>query len=63
MKSADKTRDKGLQIFFPMRLAIIEVMPWESNEAAWNRHLVHYPQDGEANVKIFNRATSTCPRS
>ncbi len=42
-------------IFYPMRLAIIEANPWESNAEAWRRHLLHCPQDSQANVKIFNR--------
>jgi hypothetical protein len=40
---------------FSYQVAIINVQPGETNEHAWIRHLVDYPQDSPARVKVFNR--------
>jgi hypothetical protein len=45
--------------YFAMKLAIVEARWEESNEEAWRRHLVHNPQDRQANVKIFNRGNAS----
>lgn len=45
--------------YFSINLAIVEARLGESNEEAWRRHLVHHPQDRQANVKIFNRNSAT----
>lgn len=46
-----------------MHLAIIEARRGESNEEAWRRHLARNPQDHMANVKIFNRGSSSRPQA
>ncbi len=41
--------------YFDVQVAVVEVRPGESNEAAWRRHVRQHPTDRQATVKIFNR--------
>jgi hypothetical protein len=37
-----------------IRMAIVEVMPGETEEKAWRRHLKEHPEDACANIRVFN---------
>ncbi len=38
-----------------MKMAVVDVLPGESNIEAWQRHLHDYPNDANAMIKIFNQ--------
>ena len=40
--------------YFYYRLAVVQMEPRESTEAAWDRHLADHPGDVYANIKVFN---------
>lgn len=33
--------------------AIVEVLPGETEESTWHRHLAERPQDAQARIKVF----------
>jgi len=37
------------------RMAIVEVIQGETDKEAWQRHLAAHPEDGYANIWVFNR--------
>ena len=37
-----------------VKMAVVEVIPGESDQDAWNRHLKTNPDDASAMLKIFN---------
>lgn len=41
--------------YFYCRMAVVQMEPRESTEAAWDRHLADHPGDVYANIKVFNR--------
>jgi hypothetical protein len=44
-----------IERYFHCRIAIIDMRPEETKEKAWSRHLVKYPENAYADIKIFNR--------
>jgi hypothetical protein len=40
--------------FFDYHMAIIQVRAGETNEEAWQRHLVETPDDIQATIRVFN---------
>lgn len=45
--------------YFHCRIVIIEMSPGESKEGAWLRYLAGHPEDSYANIKVFNRNSTT----
>jgi hypothetical protein len=43
-----------LRKYFYYRLAIIQVRVGETNEEAWQRHLMETPGDIYATIRVFN---------
>jgi hypothetical protein len=41
--------------YFDIRMAIIEVKPWETDIDAWRRHVKEHPRDLYAKIRVFNR--------
>jgi hypothetical protein len=40
--------------YFAYQMAIIQVQTGETNDEAWQRHLMETPDDTYATIKIFN---------
>jgi hypothetical protein len=41
--------------YFDIRMAIIEVNSWETDNDAWRRHVEERPRDLYAKVRVFHR--------
>jgi len=41
--------------YFNVRQVIIEVLPGETPEDAWKRHVIDHPEAKGANIKVFNQ--------
>ncbi len=57
MKLRKYQNSEGLNKYFDIRLAIIDVEPGETDEEAWNRHVKEHPEERNVNIRIFNRKT------
>lgn len=38
-----------------VKMAVVDVLPGETNTDAWKRHLREHPHDGNAMIKVFNQ--------
>ena len=52
-QSHNKIKDY-LHEYLDIRMAIVWVIPGETKEDAWSRHLLNYPEDFNTRIRIFN---------
>jgi len=57
MKLLKYQKSESLIKYFNISLAIIEVLPNETDEEAWKRHVKEHPEQSNVKVRIFNRKT------
>lgn len=59
MKLLKYRKSESLLKYFDVSLAIIEVLPNETEEEAWKRHVKEHPEQSNVKVRIFNRKTES----
>jgi len=59
MKLLKYQKSESLLKYFDVSLAIIEVLPNETEEEAWKKYVKEHPEQSNVKVRIFNRKTES----